>query len=260
MAGKNAFYMLFAYEQNTLNIPFYSNVAVRSSLDVHPIIKQLTDFSVFFDYETYKLFYDKRNLDSFIKTIKGGLTEIRALKRKLSFTFKANNWNAKKSFTGSTTISGVPAHDETFSYLSVHNIVCPSDRNAILDLDAMKVAYPVFSSEVLKPTIKAVHDWFTRNRVPVRLYNWNSKHGENGKGNWKGEAALLGSRQDAAQLLPAAIGIKERKDLYLFDKQYGKYMRFMPENVADTYHSFHIDTNQIEPIIRKKILDKLSKI
>ena len=260
MAGKNAFYLLFAYEQTYLHTPSYSTTAVEGTVDVRPIITQLTDLKQFFDYETYKYYYDKRNLDSFVKTIKGGFTEKRAFMRKLHNNLKANNWNAKKAFTGSTTIGGVPVNDETFSYLSVHNTVCPADKNAILDMGAMRVAYPVFSSDVLKPTIKAVHDWFTRNRVPGRIYNWNPKHGEFGKGNRPGESALLGSRQEAAKLLPAAIGMKGRKDLYLFDKQYAKYMRFMPENVADTYHSFHIDTVQIDSKIREKVLDKLSKI
>ncbi len=111
MAGKNAFYLLFAYEQTYLHTPSYSTTAVEGTVDVRPIITQLTDLKQFFDYETYKYYYDKRNLDSFVKTIKGGFTEKRAFMRKLHNNLKANNWNAKKAFTGSTTISGVPVDD-----------------------------------------------------------------------------------------------------------------------------------------------------
>lgn len=260
MAGKNAFYLLFIYEQTYLNVPFYSNSAAEKALDVRLILNQLTDLKQFFDYETYKYFYDKRNLDSFVKTIKGGNTEKRTFMRKLHNTLKANNWNAKQQFSGSTRLAGVPVHDETFSFLTVHKQVSPSDVNAIIDLGAMKGRFPHSIVEILKPTIPVVHDWFSRNRVPARCYHWSSKHGENGRGNWPGEAVLLCSRQEAEQLLHSAIGIKERKDLYLFDKKCGKHMRFMYENLGNTYHSFHIEEREIEPCYKTIILKKLARI
>lgn len=259
--GKNAFYLLFAYEQTTkTGIPFYSNTAAKGAVDIRPIIKQLEDLNSFFDYESYKVFYDRKNLDSFFDTIKGGVTERRAFSRKLYGTLKANNWNANKSFAGSTTIGGTPVSGETFSYLSVRQKTCPSDVNVILDMNAIKGTISGMGSMILMPTIPAVHDWFTKNRVPKRQYHWSSKHGEYGKGNWPGESVLLGSRNEAELLLLEAIGTKGKKDLYIYDKKYAKHMRYKPENVDDAYHSFHIDESKIDPHIKAVILEKLGKI
>ena len=259
MAGKNAFYLLFAYEQNTLGVPFYSKAAPAGTVDVNPVVKQLMALNDFFDYEVYDLYYDKINLDSFLISIKEDYVSKRSL-RKILQKIKASNWNKMPPFTETTKLGGRRLKGETFSYVSMLYTSGTMDVNAILDMDAMNGTYPGFCVEVLKPDIPTIHNWFTRNRVPKRNYHWSSKHGEFGKGNWPGVSVLLGSRQEAEQVLHAAVGTKEKKDLYIYDKTYGKYMRYMPENVNDTYHSFHIDKNEIDPHIKAVVLKKLGKI
>lgn len=53
MAGMNAFYLLFAYEQNTLSVPFYSKTAPAGTVDVNPVVQTLAVLKDFFDYEKY---------------------------------------------------------------------------------------------------------------------------------------------------------------------------------------------------------------
>lgn len=180
--------------------------------------------------------------------------------RKKLLNSKASNWNVNPPFTGRTKLGGTPVEGETFSYVSMLHTNGSQEVNAIIDMDAMNGTYPGFCVEVLKPDIPIVHKWFTKNRLPKRQYHWSLKHGENGKGNWPGVSVLLGSRIEAEQLLHKAIGTKEKKDLYVYDNKYGKYMRFMPENVNDTYHSFHINESEIDPHIKAVIFKKLGMI
>lgn len=254
----NAFYLLFAFDQNSTGMQFYSKVERAGSVSVIPIVRQLNELTSFFDYENYKLFYDKYNLDSFLRTLEDNVAK-NSLRKKL-LSFDASNWNVNPPFKGRTKLNGTPVEGDTFSYLYMLHASGSSEVNAIIDMDAINGDYQGFCVEVLKPEIPVIHDWFTKNRVPKRHYHWSSKHGEFGKGNWPGESILMGSRQEAELLLPAAIGTKDKKDLYCFDKKYNKHMRFMPENVADTYHSFHIEEGEIDPHIKTVILEKLRKI
>lgn len=258
MAGKNAFYLLFAYEQNTSYIPFYSKTAPSGTVDVNPVVKQITVFKDFFDYEAYSIYYDKTNLDSFLISLKDNKAK-QSLQKALLNSI-ASNWNVNPPFTGWTKLGGTQVEGETFSYISMLHANGSLNVNAILDMDAINGTYPGFCADVLKPDIPTVHNWFTKNRIPKRQYHLNSKHGEYGKGNWPGASVLLGSKEEAEHLLHEAVGIKTKKDLYIYDKKYGKHMRFKPENVNDTYHSFHIDESGIDPHIKKVILKKLGMI
>lgn len=130
--------------------------------------------------------------------------------------------------------------------------------------------------ESLPMLIHAVFDWLSKHHKPLRVYEWNIKHGECGKGahpDNKGEevSVLESSREHARELLYKAIGMPRYDTLYSFDDEFGKYMEYqagckfgnLPKGVKERkYHSYHINDEKRVPkrVAEKiKILQKLSE-
>ena len=140
----------------------------------------------------------------------------------------------------------------------------------------LKTENSSFSVESLPMFIPTVFDWLSKHHKPPRVYEWNEKHGENGKGahpDNKGEevSVLDSSREHAGKLLPKAIGLPNYDTLYCYDDMFNKYMEYkagckferLPENAVERkYHSFHInDDNRVPKRVAYKIktLQKLSE-
>lgn len=106
-----------------------------------------------------------------------------------------------------------------------------------------------------------MHEWFSNNRKPKRIYNYNPKHGENGVGNRKDESPLLCSRQEAETLLPNAVGTSVDAALFYYDKKHGHYIEFKNENTAiNSYHAFHIADNIVCHRVPKEVIKKIKLI
>ena len=95
-----------------------------------------------------------------------------------------------------------------------------------------------------------------------RVYNWNSKHGEYGKGvisNGKHIVSPLeGSRDEATKLLKEAIGNRKKKELYSFDKSKNKYMVYKCDSDnSKSYHSYHPINQEEVPNDVKEFINKL---
>lgn len=117
-------------------------------------------------------------------------------------------------------------------------------------------------------SILDVFEWLSKHHKPERCYNWNPKHGENGKGahpDHKGEkvSLLLCSREHATTLMHKAIGEPNWDTLYCYDEEFKEYMEYkaeckfekLPQNVTQRkYHSYHIDDNTQIP---KPVLEKI---
>ena len=103
---------------------------------------------------------------------------------------------------------------------------------------------------------------FVRANRKNRIYNWNQKHGEYGKGmisNKKEDVSPLeGSREEAEALLNLAIGSRKTDELYAYDKSKHKFMVFKDEYTAvNSYHSYHpINQNEIAADIQKFLLEE----
>ena len=68
-----------------------------------------------------------------------------------------------------------------------------------------------FTVKSVPMTIPEVFGWLSKHHKPLRKYEWNEKHGENGKGahsdnNGDEVSVLLCSKEHAAELLKIAIG------------------------------------------------------
>ena len=157
------------------------------------------------------------------------------------------------------------------SYLIATNVF--GDKGKTWDLKTKTSTIPVVS---LPMSISHVFEWLSNHHKPLRVYEWNEKHGENGKGahpDNKGEevSVLESSREHAGELLPKAIGLPNYDTLYCYDVIFNKYMEYkagckferLPENAVERkYHSFHInDENRVPKRVANKIqiLQKLSE-
>jgi len=98
---------------------------------------------------------------------------------------------------------------------------------------------------------------FVKEHRKIRTFNWNPKHGENGKGMIanKGEVVspLECSKEEAAQLLPEAVAFRKTSELYAFDTDRNKYIVFKAENTPDNkFHPYHpINQDEIPGEIKK---------
>lgn len=107
--------------------------------------------------------------------------------------------------------------------------------------------------EVVSMNLYEIYRWISEHRVPQRIYEWNPKHGENGKGviSVPGEVVspLLSSIDAAEKLLPYAIGIKKDNKLYIFDDAFDCFEEFAPG--SNSYHSYHLqDIKEVPRSIR----------
>ncbi len=82
-------------------------------------------------------------------------------------------------------------------------------------------------------------------RTPLN-FHLNPKHGENGKGNQKGESVLYCNEEEASKMLQEAI-MKNVNNLYPalnYDQNHKKFIVFKHEGDTkeNLYHAFHLDT------------------
>ncbi len=122
-------------------------------------------------------------------------------------------------------------------------------------------------------SIKEVFEWMSSHHHPQRSYNWNPKHGENGKGahptnNGDEVSVLLCSREHAAEIIHKAVGEPMYDTLYCYDTDFGKYMEFkadckyehLQDRTKRNYHSYHLSEESAIPHRIKKKLDILAML
>jgi len=120
------------------------------------------------------------------------------------------------------------------------------------DIDSVEVA-------ILEASIEQVENWLQKNRRPLRVYNWNPKHGENGKDAHKANktdtvSILYCSREHAEELLHKALGeYNDIGPLYVWDEEFKRYMEFKRESKSsNTFHSYHLEQGDRKiPAIQK---------
>jgi hypothetical protein len=105
--------------------------------------------------------------------------------------------------------------------------------------------------------LKNVAKWIVDNS-PNRNFHISPKHGENGKGNWKGESVLFCSQSEAEMLLNSAIpDFNERRNrLFNWDFTHSTFIEFFFEgdNPQKQWHGFHLevkDWNRVPDSLRK---------
>lgn len=242
----------------------------------------------FFKDEACQMVYDSKNVNAYLYPVKS-LPECYPSRARLLRTAlnEAEDWRKHR------------ISSETEEYFIYHNTVKDEIRTEIAfrrklsPNDSAIIATNVFGKEnkswelknddssvtieSMPMYIPMVFDWLTKHHKPQRVYEWNEKHGEYGKGAHKDNkgnevSVLLSSKEHAAELLSIAIGEPNYDILYCYDSEHNKYMEYKAgckhanlqlEAKERTYHSYHInDESGVPKRVAFKIglLQKLSEL
>lgn len=273
--------------ENELTSNAWANCFFYDENKLLSIVEYINAFVEFYKDEECCLMFDSKNLKAFTflpqEQPKYNFSSLRKLRSLLYNVenFKCGDWRTNRisSNCDKYNLFHCEINDEVRTEIAARMDRHPDDDFLIVtyipDFKAKKwtlkkdgKTYPI---ESLPMSIKAVFEWLSNHRHPQRVYNWNEKHGEFGKGSHpdnKGNpvSVLKGSREEAAEIMPKAIGIPYYDEIYCFDNKYNKYMEYkaeckysnlQPGNDIRKYHSYHIDDDSEIP---KRVKDKLSLI
>lgn len=247
-------------------------------------IKYLCSFLDFFRDEECEIMYDARNTAAFIYPLNILQDCYPSREREFKMLLKnLENWrrNRVSSDDDEYSIKNAFVKDEMRTEIACRMRNNPNDSYLLVVYISDYVAKEwslvkgqnTFRIESQPLSITATFDWLSSRHFPQRCYNWNSKHGENGKGahpDHKGAevSVLLCSREHATEIMQKAIGEPMYDTLYCFDSEYGKYMEYKAEckyehlpvdATTRKYHSYHIANDTLIPNKVKKKLTILQK-
>lgn len=219
--------------------------------DIKKRIMAVMELLRMFRYERFETFYDRDNIKAFCYPhLSNRHSQFNMRYVMLNLLKGFQNWRPKSEQHGEgCVLHGTEIKSNAISEVAVRMLNRPNDSFSLVDCMALvSGCSPCVASvddknvevSILGLDEREVYNWFCDNRKPERDYNWNPKHGEYGKGNWAGESRLLGSRDEAKQLVKNAIGETYRGTLFCWDAQYGHYMEYKNE-LNNTYHSFHLE-------------------
>lgn len=261
--------------------------AKKKTLDfgyVSALINDLKNVIWIYDIEDYKIMYDINNIKSFLdffeiegkKEVYGMTTRMRLLLKDGRFKqcisqYKIVEDNEKVNVKGEEqTIWNVFCeiaklkegnHDYPIAILNKQIFDMQNEKVINLTNNGQVDAISVLPIE----NINTITDWFAENRIPIRLYEWNPKHGENGKGQHTAlkqrdfVSVLRSDRNYPKTLVGKAYGQNKyanqdpKNNLYIYDPDSGAFLRFVPGGARpNTYHAFHISNEDVPNEIKKK--------
>lgn len=230
--------------------------------------------------EHYQLYYDSKNIDSFLKPVQ----ELPECYPSVELTLRnslnrfAEDWRPEARQDGDVEyrlfyetvaddsfceacerkyLSATDSANSTFAIIN-HKAIDRAPDNAAMTRNGESVDVAVVDG-----SIEAIEKWLQSNRRPVRVYNWNPKHGENGTGAHKEHkndtvAILYCSREHASGLLQTALGEDaETGPLYAWDEDFNRYMEFKRESKNTmVFHSFHLEDYDRKISAIKKLLGR----
>ena len=242
-------------------------------------IRKLHSFIDFFYDEECKMIYDEKNASAFIYPLTVLSDFYPSRVREFRFALKnLENWrkNRASSLKDEYISKGTIIRDELRSEIACRLIQNPNDSYLLVVNIPNYVAKEWHVSKekkicIIKSiplSIKEAFGWISLHHFPERHYNWNPKHGENGRGahpdnNGDNVSVLYCSREHAANIMRKAIGLPNYDTLYCYDAEIGMYMEYRAEckfehlpayTTIRNYHSFHlVNDTSIPNRVKKKI-------
>lgn len=233
----------------------------------------------FFLYESFEGYYDSKNVKAFMEPVYA-LED--CYPRNLSMLLRktlidwGHDWRNHKRVCQGECCSyfGEKLTDETIcemvkrQSMDADNSYLLLDNGALAHVDShVKVLFHEESFELSCCDMNTVglSDWFSKNRKPVRKFNLNPKHGENGKGahlEHKGDSVsiLLCSKETASELLDRAVGVEAgARTLYFYDIDNEKFIEFKQES-DNVYHGFHLGEAEARERIPKNVIEKIKQL
>ena len=99
--------------------------------------------------------------------------------------------------------------------------------------------------------VKGLHEWFSMNRKPQRVFVYSSKHGdfyhpsEMISGSGRRAAQLKCLQSEAQALLNRAVGHDIESSLWYYDAKYNKHIYFENQNeIRMAFHGYHLSANE----------------
>lgn len=225
--------------------------------------------------EHYLLYYDSNNIKNFLYPVYEfeeyyPKVEVRLLNTLQKF---AEDWREEPIQNSGVNykLFQAPVTDDSFCEVCERKFQAGSASTdstfAIINhggLDSQTLAsmnrnFESIDITILEDSIELIENWLQENRRPIRIYNWNRKHGENGIGAFKEHkndpvAILYCSIEHATKLLHKAIGeYNDIGPLYVWDEAFNRYMEFKRESKSSTtFHSYHLEQGDRKiPTIQK---------
>ena len=270
MENISELFILFPkYDEDNSNKYCYLNCyKLKSEKDLDSYLEKLRLFLDCINRENYVGYYDLENIESFIKplTILGeefypqSLGHLRSSLKEWEELDVYNTENDSLDLNGLTISNDILCEiakrankNKNNSHLLINHEAydCQSHIDSLYSRINVKISQCAVCQ-------KEAANWFNSNRRPVRVYNHNQKHGENGRGNQIGESKLLCDRVAAEKMLHNASG-DYKSTLYYFDNNHGKYIEYKYENTPNnSYHAFHVDDKNRVPKNIKDIINRLN--
>lgn len=274
------FILLPEYEDAKKTSESIREIPLLSVTEINQYIKLFNVIEQRGRAEHYKLYYDINNIDNFLIPI----IELKDCYPRIedsllvSLSRVAENWRNEiiQDACLEYRLFSKVVENDTFCEVCERKYQSIISKNnstfAIINNGAIEripqVAEMTRASEhvditVLVGNIESIESWLQNNRRPSRIYNWNPKHGEYGKGAHKSHnddavALLYCSREHAAELLKQAIGADpDIGPLYSWDEEIQKYMEFKRDSdYSLSFHSYHLEENDRKISIIKKLLGR----
>lgn len=268
------FLLLKEYQDKDVS---HSSDYIQTYTDIMSIkkyLKNIADVLEFFNYEQKLIYYDSKNITSFFYPMDcipdvypNGKDYFRSLIKVAGLTdwrkcTGVNNQDIDILFENVSikddTLSRLflLREDSDSSYLILDaNAINKNDKDIVL---VDKVSGKEFHFFHCQCNVKAIYQWFLKNRKPQRCFSQNNKHGLSGKGakklpNGTFAAQLLCSCSEALILLTKAVGDSVDGELYFFDKSNNEYICFRNERTGNlSFHGYHLKSG-------KKGYDKIPK-
>ncbi len=274
------FILLPEYEEAEKTSENIRTIPILETSEINEYVKLLGEIEERGKAEHYKLYYDRNNIDNFLiplielrdcyPPIEDGLL--------LSLNRVAENWRDEmmqdehfeyKLFSKIVVNDSFcevcerkhqsmnSENDSTFAIINNRAI------NRIPKIAEMTRDNKRVSIDVIDGYIESIESWLSTNRRPLRIYNWNSKHGEYGKGAHKSHnndtvSILYCSKEHAAELLAQAIGSDaDSGPLYAWDEENHRYMEFKRDSdYSVSFHSYHLENDDRKIPSIKKLLGR----
>lgn len=239
---------------------------------LNDFLKKIDYVNDFFQYKRYDGYYDAKNVEAFFYPLDlleecypNKKTLVRSILKKWG-----ENWriDRKQDDNECYMYYCTRIQDDTLCEITKRKILDKSQSYLLINHNAFlcrsefvrtKCDENDIEISVANINIKNIANWFENNRKPERVYHWNPKHGENGKGahpsnNGDKVSILMGSNGEAKMLLKKAIGI-DLKTMFYYDVKNEQYIEFKRE-AENTYHAFHLDS-QDEVRVPREIKAKI---
>lgn len=166
------------------------------------------------------------------------------------FNICFSNENTSLSIINNTAISSISQHFKIALISLTETNISETVLAVRSNTDFEQIKFVIINE------LSLIHDWILNNSEP-RTFNLSPKHGENGKGNQKGESVLQCSKNEASALLKNAIPDFRKKQvrLFNFDNKHETFIEFYYEgkNPSNQWHGFHLKNEEWEKRVPESV-------